>query len=112
MRWFEVQRTSPLQYGIEVQTTDGATYTYGFVDGYMLRLENGNTFDGDSIPQSFQFGDISIGGNHVVLETDALYHNLIMATKENTDQSVVITHYGDSATTGTAVASISPVRAG
>ena len=100
MKWYYIDRPSPLQYGMEVQTTEGATYSYGFIDSYMLRLENGNNFDGTGIAQTFQFGDIALSENHVTLETDALYHNLTYAAKTNTAQEVLITHYGDSETTG------------
>lgn len=99
MRWFNIERPIPLQYGMEVKTTDGANYTYGFITDYMLRLEHTNSFDGTGIAQTFQFGDISLAGNHVTIETKARYHNLIAKTKTTTN-NITATHYGDSSTTG------------
>ena len=110
MRWFEIDRPLPLQYGIEVHTTEGATYTYGFIEGYMVRLEHGNSFDGSSITQEFQFGDIALNENHVTLETSAEFHNLILKSKTTTNE-ITITHYGDSSTTGTAL-TLSPIKSG
>jgi len=101
MKWYEIDRPSPLQYGLEVQTTTGANYTYGFIDNFMLRLEHGNTFNGTAITSTFQFGDIALSGNHVTIETTAEYHLLIAVAKTVTDQDITITHYGDSSTTGT-----------
>jgi len=110
MKWFDINRPSPLQYGIEVKTTTGATYTYGFIDDYILRLEHGNNFDGDAIVQTLHFGDIALNGNHVTLETTAEYHNLI-TTAKSTTENITITHYGDSSTTGNTF-TLSPVKSG
>jgi len=98
-KWFAIERPSPLQYGLEVATTDGTTHTYGFIDSYMLRLEHTNAFDSAGIPQTFQFGDIALAQNSVTKETTACYHNLTTATKTSTSD-ITATHYGDSATTG------------
>lgn len=111
MKWYDIERPSPLQYGMEVRTTTGATYTYGFIDSYMLRLEHTNSFDGTAIAQTFQFGDIALGGNHVTMLTKAEYHNLIGVAKTVTDQNITITHYGDSSTTGTDI-TVSPTKTG
>lgn len=101
MRWFEIDRPSALQAGVEVEDTNGVTYTYGFIDtGYMLRLENGNSFDGTAIDHTLWLGDIAMHGDGVVsLETDAEYHILVAVTK-TTSNDITVTHYGDSSTTG------------
>lgn len=99
MRWFEIERPYPLQYGLEVRTTDGRNYTFGFIDSYMLRLEHGNSFDGTGIEQEWQFGDIALYKGHVTIETSAEYHNLITTTK-TTSNDITVTHYGDSSTSG------------
>ena len=100
MRWYNISRPIKLQYGMEVKTTDGANYTYGFITDFMLRLEHSNAFDGTGIAQTFQFGDISLAGNHVTIETKAHYHNLIARSKTTTDL-ITFSHYGDSSTTPT-----------
>lgn len=102
MKWFEIDRTANLQAGVEVEDTNGVTYTYGAIDtGYLLRLEHGNNFDGTAIPHTMWFGDIALHGDgSITVETDAEYHNLVAVTKTTTED-ITVTHYGDSSTTGT-----------
>jgi len=105
MKWFEIDRI--LQAGVEVEDTNGVTYSYGFLDtGYMLRLEHGNSFDGTAIDHTMWFGDIAIHGDgSVSLETDAEYHILVAKTKTTTND-ITVTHYGDSSTTGNEITMI------
>lgn len=112
MKWFNIDRPSPLQAGIETKDTNGVTYSYGAADeGYVLRLEHGNDFDGTDIEQTWQFGDIAIHSDGLItLETDAEYHILIAKSK-TTSSDITVTHYGDTSTTGTNM-TISPVRSG
>jgi hypothetical protein len=110
-KWFTIERPSPLQYGIEVKTTDGATYNYGFIDDYMLRLEHTNAFDGTGIAQTVHFGDIALANNSVTTETSTSRHNLTTVAKENTTSNITITHYGDSSVTGNSY-TMSPLKGG
>jgi len=110
MKWFEIDRV--LQAGIEVEDINGVTYSYGFLDtGYMLRLEHGNNFDGDSIAHTMWFGDIAIHGEgSMSIETNAEYHILVAKSKD-TSKDFTITHYGDSSTSGSEIY-MSPRRDG
>ncbi len=113
MQWFEIDRTLDLQAGIEVEDTNGVTYTYGCSDtGYALRLEHGNSFDGTAITHTMQFGDIALHGEgSISVQTDAEYHLLVAKAKSTTDQNIAVTHYGDSSTTGTSL-TMSPSKSG
>lgn len=101
MKWYNISRPAALQAGIEVEDTNGVTYVYGAVDtGFLLRLENGNNFDGTAIAHTMWFGDIALyGDGSITIETDAQFHNLVAVTKTTTNDITVI-HYGDSSTTG------------
>ena len=112
MKWFDIDRPYPLKTGIEVEDVNGTTYTYGIIDeGYMLRLENGNSFDGTAIEHVMHLGDIALHGDGVVsIETIAEYHTLIAKAK-TTSSNITMTHYGDTQITGTDL-TVSPVRSG
>jgi hypothetical protein len=108
MKWYEVDRGTDLQFGMEVYDTSGNSYNYGFIDtGYMERLENGNTFDGTDITSTLQTGDIFIAGSPM-LESTIRTSKLIMNGKATTSNSVSISHYGDGSTTATATRNYSP----
>jgi hypothetical protein len=101
--WFEIDRTTgkKLFLGTSVYTTEGATYNYGFDnDGYVYRLEYGNTMDGTAIPFQIRFGDIAINEGSVAGETTVEYHGLIGKAKTNTSNGITITHYIDGSTSG------------
>lgn len=107
-KWFEIDRTTGkyLQLGIPVSDTNGYKYVYGAIDtGYLERLENGTTFDGNNIVSQFQTPDIPLGGwnNETILRKV----RLIAKSKATTTNSVVMTHYGDMANTGTSIGSFS-----
>jgi len=107
MKWYQIERATNLQAGIEVEDSNGVTYTYGFLDtGHMIRLEHGNNFDGADIDCIMWFGDIALHGDGIVsLETDAEYHILVAKAKDTTN-NITVTHYGDSSTTGNTITMI------
>lgn len=110
--WFDVSRgTQQLQAGASIVATDtGVTYAYGAVDtGNLLRLDNGNTFDGEGIKSVFETGDIPLSGN-IMTETKLRFLRLVMKAKSTTTNEVEMTHYVD-AGTGTSF-DMSPARAG
>ncbi|MGB2828057.1 MAG: hypothetical protein WBC50_07675, partial [Dehalococcoidales bacterium] len=112
--WFNIDRTSTkdLQAGIAVKSTTGVSYNYGFIDtGYMERLEYGNAFDGVDITHTLRFGDMALAEGSVSAETSIQYSCLIATAKTTTTADIIITHYGDGSTTGTAWTE-SPTRAG
>lgn len=107
-KWFEIDRSTGkyLQLGIPVSDTNGYKYVYGAIDtGYLERLENGTTFDGNNIVSQFQTPDIPLGGwnNETILRKV----RLIAKSKATTTNSVAMTHYGDMANTGTSIGSFS-----
>ena len=110
-KWYEVERNSALQFGLEVEDSSGNIYNYGFLDtGYMYRLENGNTFDGNAITSTLETGDIYVGASPLVESTIRVV-KLTTVAKENTTNNITLTHYGDTKTTGSDI-SISPSNAG
>ena len=101
-KWFEMDRGTgmDLQCGVCVEDTDGNQYTYGFLDtGYMERLEYGNTFDGNAIVSTFQFGDFAPLG--LSFETQLDHLKLISVIPATATDDVTCTHYADTATSGT-----------
>lgn len=101
-KWFEIDRGTgmDLQFGLNVEDTNGNQYTYGFIDtGYMERLEYGNTFDGNSIVSTFQFGDFAPLGLSFATQLDHL--KLISVIPTTATDDVTCTHYADTSSTGT-----------
>ncbi len=99
-KWFEVPRSSgkQLQMGFSVRDTNGQTYTFGGLDtGYIERLENGTTFDGDDIVSRFRLADIAFGGWNIETLVRGVTH--IAVAKATTTNTVSMTHYGDVITT-------------
>ena len=101
--WFEIDRGSSLrlQSIAETYDTDDNQYNYGLTNsGYIYRLENGTSFDGNAITSTFQFGDIAIAGGSVMFETEIQYCHIVAIAKSSVI-SITGTHYSDGATTGT-----------
>ena len=94
--WFQIDRTSDLQYGIEAEDTYGNKYNYGFLNtGYMERLEYGTDFDGTDITQTFHTGDMALVDGSIAEETAIERVCLLNTTKSTTSNSITLTHYGD-----------------
>lgn len=109
-RWYQIDRETYLQSGFSVEDTVGNFYNYGTIDtGYMERLENGTTFDGNDMNFSLRTGDTALSGSSIY-ETRIRQLNLLMKSKNTTTNSVAVTHYGDGQTIGTAFTSISPAN--
>lgn len=117
-KWYEVSRGSGkiLQMGVEVADTDGNRYNYGGAnDGFLYRLDNGTTFDGNNIVANFRFGDMALGGQEggsINVLTRLRKIKLITTTKTSTSNSIAITYRGDGVSTGTSLTSISPIKSG
>jgi hypothetical protein len=76
-----------------VQDVNGTKYNYGGTsDGYLERLENGITFDGQPLTWTLFLGD-------VLLTKSMMYvtriRHIKLTTKQKTNNSVTITHYAD-----------------
>jgi len=109
-KWFVIDRTVDLQYGVLVHDTDGNAYTYGFLDtGYMERLEYGNTFDGAAIVSEMVFGDF-LPADTISVETMIDRMKLVTVAKSTTTNSIAATHYGDGINTGTALRAKAPQK--
>ncbi len=107
-RWYTISRGTgtAIQLGIPVRDTNGNNYVYGAIDtGYLERLENGNTFDGNNIVSKFRTPDIPIAG----WEEESLIRkvSLLTKTKATTTNKMAITHYGDMSNTGTSIGNLS-----
>ena len=86
----------------QVQDTLGNTYCYGFTsDGYIQRLEYGNTFDGNSMLCELQTGDIALHQGSMWETTKVRNVKMVTVGKTTTTNSVTMTHYGDTSSTGT-----------
>lgn len=99
-RWFEIDRgTKYLQAGFQVKDSNGVSYTYGALNtGYVERLENGTDFDGDTINYTVHFGDMILADE--LTETEIRKIKIFAKNKTN-GNDITVTHYGDTATTGT-----------
>lgn len=108
-KWYKIERGSSskaLISGNSFYDTKGNVYMYGFsYDGYIQRLEYGNTFDGNNIISYLRTAD-------KVLEQSIIYETLISYIKivgidKSTASSVVVTLYKDGESTGTVLKSLS-----
>jgi hypothetical protein len=112
-KWFEVSRGTgkALNMAFTVRDTYGNSFEYGATsDGFIERLENGTDFDGNSMVYTFQTGDILLAktGDYVC----NLRHLKLFAVAKNTSAATVaVTHYADTAVSGTSLVAISQVNA-
>ncbi len=112
-QWFEIDRGAEkyLQCGFEVEDTYGNTYCYGAIDtGYLERLENGITFDGNDIIHILKTGDIAPLNGSIMYESQIIRHKIVMKSKNTTTNNLVITHYGDGYSTGIALTPADPTK--
>jgi hypothetical protein len=114
-QWFEIVRgtaTKFLQCAFNVEDSVGNKYVYGgTTDGFIERLENGTTFDGNSIVYDFREGDIAPTKKGMVMASlEGI--QLIGKTKSTTAQNVAFTHYGDGATSGVSLTAQSQKETG
>jgi hypothetical protein len=104
-QWFKVDRGSGvrLQCGLSVTDNYGNNHEYGFIEtGYMERLEYGTTFDGTNITSTLQTGDVPMIDKDFLTETSVQALILVLASKATTTANVTLTHYTDTASSGTA----------
>ncbi|MDD5006353.1 MAG: LamG domain-containing protein [Candidatus Omnitrophica bacterium] len=102
--WTKIYRAAgasanPLQSGWKVTDTNGGTYSFGGAkNGYVYRLENGNTFDGTDIASYLWTKDIIIDQAAPLARlTTAKY--LRTTHKKKATGAITITHYGDGTAT-------------
>ena len=96
-KWFEMVRgtAKALQGGAIVTDVSGNIYNYGFIDtGYVQKLNDGTTFDGEDIVYEFSTGDILPSGEiNTLTSVDSI--RLATVSKETTSNSILAYHYGD-----------------
>jgi len=107
-RWYKMNRgTKALSGSFPVADTTGNLYNYGFdTNGYVYRLENGTTFDGNAITARFVPKDQVFAGLTVRTQIHDL--RLWSKSKTNTTNKVSVAHYADTSSTASA-ASILPI---
>ena len=113
-RWYEIDRGTDryIQTGLRVRSFDGAVYNYGMnYNGRVFRLENGTDFSGNDIVHEVQTGDIALHEGSVWVVTKVRNLMLHTAAKTTTTNSITLTHYGETKTTGTAY-TLSPANTG
>src|SRR5574343_119853 len=101
-RWYEVDRGTDQELSnIKLMhDTHGQSYLYGFRhNGKVYRLEHGSTMDGADITHTFHTGDIPLGGLSVETQVDRI--RVISKSRLATSDAMTVTHYGDTAETGT-----------
>lgn len=109
-KWYELEPTTYPQSIWYVADEDGIGYLYGGLDtGYVMRLDNGTTWDGSAIVVEVETGDF--------LPIDVWHTTLIRKVKvfadrisEDVDMSVY--HYGDTASDDSTVDLTFPLDSG
>jgi len=96
-KWFKINRGTDraLQMGFEALDSRGNMFIYGGTDtGFLHRLENGYTFDGNAIVSTVRFADRAFGS----LANRSTIRNLRTLCKtKNTAAKLLLTHYEDTA---------------
>lgn len=104
-KWFDVDRGTgkALNSGFNVTDTLGYKYTYGgTADGFIERLENGTTFDGNSIVHTVKTGESPL---HSSLGYFTELHRMKLTAKSMATSTALVTikHFGDGDSTGTSL---------
>ena len=114
-KWFDFDRGTgnDLMGGLEVQSTIGAPYSYGFDNsGQMYRLENGTDFDGVDIVHTLHVGDAPLVES-IMIETKLRKINLVCKATNTTTNTVAVSLYRDGSTTAnTATTTLTPQATG
>ena len=108
--WYEIDRSSALalQEMTRVSDTNGNVYAYGFVDtGYMERLDNGTTFDGNDMTFTFRIGDITLSDS-ILITTSINHVGLYCVAKNTTTNTVQCVYYKDTASAATKEFTLAP----
>lgn len=103
-KWSQINRGSTakaLNVGFVVKDTRGNFFSYGGTyDGFIERLENGTTFDGNSMAYKFKLGDILLA-KAAEYVTEMRHVKLSAKAKNIGSAKVTCTHYADTASAGT-----------
>lgn len=99
-RWFEIDRTTGkyLQCGFKVADTNGNVYYYGATtSGFLYRLEYGTTFDSANMTFTLHTGDFELVPE-AMTQIERIHPEVV--AKTNTTNSITLTYYSDTLTTG------------
>ena len=112
-KWSQYKRGAgkDINCGFAVQDAQGNLYSYaGTTDGFLERLENGTTLDGNAITYTFQTGDVLLAkaGNYV---TKLRHIKLFAKAKNISTATVSVTYYPDTATAGISLPALSQTNA-
>jgi hypothetical protein len=110
--WTKIYRenaagANPLQSGWMVYDTSGLSYTYGGgKDGYMYRLENGNTWNSvANINQYIHTKDLILDNERPMFRKSTVKHiRTLYKKKAAATGNLTITHYGDQSASSTGTA--------
>lgn len=102
-RWYEIVRGNgkAIQGGAMMVDNNGNIYNYAFIDsGYVERLNNGTTYDGNDIDYTLELGDeFPVNDINILTSLDSV--RLSTVSKTNTSNSILCYHYGDTKTAAT-----------
>lgn len=113
--WYEINRGSSaaLQFGFEVQDANSVRYNYGVRNnGIMCRLENGNTFNSNTINHEMWPGDLLFDEGKTSVVTVLRKVKLIAKSTTATASNIIVQHYIDGETNASSSFTLSPVRVG
>lgn len=98
-KWYLTKRGDKyLWCGWSVEDQQGNMYVYGGTDdGFVERLENGTTFDGESIAFKFRLPD-SLLNSSWENRKEVRQIKLVAKCKNTTAEKVAVSHYGDGST--------------
>lgn len=117
-KWLTIPRTPSgdtnknLQMATEIIDSRGVNYTYGVTDdGYLQRMNNGTTYDGNDIESEFRLADVALENGNTLLVTKTLHVQMPQVAKVVTTNNIEVTHYVDGQNTGNSF-NLSPVKTG
>jgi|GEM_PF-687126 len=106
LRWYEKVPATYPQASIQVVDTNGAGYAYAGLDtGYLMRLDNGNDWDGSAMTVTVETGDFYPSGS-MWDQTRVRRVKIAAADITESGDDLSITHYADTATSGTALTAL------
>jgi hypothetical protein len=109
-KWYEVVRTSQTLRGcFTVTDTYGNMYVYGADNaGFMYRVDYGDSWNGTQIVYTFQTGDLFTPDS---LTKEQIRKLVLWAAQKTGGGNITIDYYGNGATTGVTLGTLSIVNA-
>jgi hypothetical protein len=112
-KWFKVIRGVELYGGFPVADVNGYQYCYGYNgQGYVMRLENGTSFDGTAISHTLRTGDMALPEGSIMEYSQIQWFMLIAKAKTITAQNIQMAYYNDTQAAVYGSTTISPLRSG